>query len=39
MDAATITTDNFELRDPLNNLVPAAISYNSGTYTAVLDLI
>ncbi len=37
MDAATIDTSRFELRDSLGSLVSAAVTYNAGTYTAVLD--
>ena len=36
MDAATISTSTFELRDTNNTLVPATVTYNSGTNTAVL---
>ncbi len=36
MDAATIDGGTFELRDAGNVLVPATVSYNSATYTAVL---
>jgi hypothetical protein len=36
MDAATISTSTFELRSPSNNLVMAAVSYNSTTRTATL---
>ena len=37
MNAATISTSNFELRDPANNLVAAAVSYNSMTRVATLN--
>ncbi|MBN1657707.1 MAG: Ig-like domain-containing protein [Anaerolineae bacterium] len=37
MDATTVHTGTIELRDPLNNLVSSAVSYNSATWTAVLD--
>ncbi len=36
MDAATITAANFELSGP-GGVVPATISYASGSYTATLD--
>jgi len=36
MNAATITTATFELRDPSNALVPASVSYNATTRTATL---
>ena len=37
MDATTINGSNFELRDGSNVLVPAAVTYNSGTRTVTLD--
>jgi hypothetical protein len=37
MDPATITTGTFELRDSLSNLVPASVTYNVCTKTAVLN--
>jgi hypothetical protein len=37
IDAATLTTSSFELRDGSSNLVPAAVSYNSGGSVAVLN--
>ena len=37
MDAASIDTDSFELRNPSNVLVPATITYNSGSNSGVLD--
>ena len=36
MDPTTITTDTITLRDPLGSLVPATITYNPATLTAVL---
>jgi chitodextrinase len=36
MDAATITTATFELRDAADTLVPAAVSYVTATQTATL---
>lgn len=36
MDAATIGTANFELRDGLGTLVTAAVAYDAGTRTATL---
>ncbi|WP_298435884.1 DUF4082 domain-containing protein [Geobacter sp.] len=36
MDPASINTNTIELRDPLNVLVPSAISYNTATQTATL---
>jgi YVTN family beta-propeller protein len=36
MDAATIGTTTFELRDPANALVAASVSYNTGTRVATL---
>src|SRR6185295_11784899 len=36
MNAASIGTSTFELRSPSNNLVMAAVSYNSTTRTATL---
>jgi hypothetical protein len=37
MDATTINTNSFELRDPANNLVAAAITYDVATRTVTLD--
>ena len=37
MDAASITTATFQLRDPSGALVPAAVSYDGGSRTATLD--
>ncbi len=37
MEAASITTTTFQLRDPGGNVVPAAVSYDSGSRTATLD--
>ena len=37
MNAATIGATTFELRDPANNLVAAAVSYNSTTRVATLN--
>jgi Concanavalin A-like lectin/glucanases superfamily/Bacterial Ig-like domain/Bacterial Ig domain/PKD domain/Glucose / Sorbosone dehydrogenase len=37
MDAASITTSSFELRDSSNALVPATVSYDANTSTATLD--
>ena len=36
MDEGTIDTGTFELRDAASGLVPATITYNSGTNTATL---
>ena len=36
MNAATINTSNFKLRDATNTLVAAAVSYDSATFTATL---
>jgi WD40 repeat protein len=36
MDAATVTTSTFELRDSSNNVVSATVSYNASTLTATL---
>lgn len=36
LDATTVNTSTFELRDASNNLVPATVSYNSSTRTATL---
>ena len=36
MDAATISTSTFELRDPASVLVPAVVSYNARNRTATL---
>jgi hypothetical protein len=37
MNAATITTSTFLLRDSLNSQVPAAVTYNSANRTAILS--
>jgi len=37
MDPATINTSTIELRDPLNAVVPATVTYNATTKTATLD--
>jgi Domain of unknown function (DUF4082)/Bacterial Ig-like domain/Bacterial Ig domain/Purple acid Phosphatase, N-terminal domain len=37
MEAASITTATFQLRDPGGNVVPAAVSYDAGSRTATLD--
>ena len=37
MDAATINTNTFELRNPANNLVAATVTYDAGTQTVTLD--
>ena len=37
MDAATIDENTIELRDAADNVVPASISYNAASRTAVLD--
>ena len=37
MDESTINTTNFELRDSYNALVPAGVSYDAVTNTALLD--
>ena len=37
MDATTITTNTFELRDPANVLVPAAVAYSAITRKATLN--
>ncbi len=37
MDATTITSSTVQLRDGSNNLVSAAVTYDSGTRTATLD--
>ncbi len=37
MNAATISTTTFELRDPSNALVPAAVTYDSANKVAALD--
>ena len=37
MDPATISASSFELRDSLNNPVPASVTYNGATKTAVLN--
>jgi len=36
MDPATITTSSVELRDPAGALVPATVSYSTGTGSAIL---
>jgi hypothetical protein len=36
MDPATISSSTFQLRNPSNTLVTAAVTYNSGTNTATL---
>ena len=36
VNAATVTTSTFELRDPANVLVPATVTYASATHTATL---
>ena len=37
MDSSTINATNFELRDPTDALVPASVSYNAVTLSAVLN--
>ena len=37
IDANTVNSTNFELRDPYNVLVPAVVAYDAGTNTAILD--
>jgi uncharacterized protein DUF4082/concanavalin A-like lectin/glucanase superfamily protein/Big-like domain-containing protein/galactose oxidase-like protein/Kelch motif protein len=37
MDAATISTNTFELRNPSNTLVAATVTYDAATKTAILD--
>jgi hypothetical protein len=37
MDPATVTGTTFELRDPANVLVPAAVTYGAATRTATLN--
>ena len=37
MTASSITTATLQLRDPAGNLVPAAVSYDTGSLTATLD--
>jgi hypothetical protein len=37
MNASTITTSTFELRNPSNTLIPATVTYNSTTGTATLQ--
>jgi hypothetical protein len=37
MNATTINTNTFQLRDSANNLVPAALTYDTSTRTATLD--
>ncbi|HEY7627097.1 MAG TPA: N,N-dimethylformamidase beta subunit family domain-containing protein, partial [Ilumatobacteraceae bacterium] len=34
---ASVSGSTVELRDPSNNLVPATVSYNAGTRTAIVD--
>ena len=36
MNASTISSSTIELRDPSNNLVPAGVTYDAGSYTATL---
>ena len=36
IDPSTINTSNFELRDSQNNIIPATVSYISGSFTAIL---
>ncbi len=36
MEPSTISAGNFELRDAQNNIVPATVSYLSGSFTAIL---
>jgi hypothetical protein len=36
MDAATVNGSTVELRDPLNALAPATVSYNAASFTATL---
>ena len=37
MDATTINSTTFELRDPANNLVPAAVTYSAATRVVTLN--
>jgi large repetitive protein len=37
MDAATITTNTVQLRDPASNLVPATVTYDAPSKTVTLD--
>jgi hypothetical protein len=37
MDPASLTNDTFELRDPANTLVPAAVTYNTTAQKATLE--
>ena len=37
MDAATVNISTIDLRDPSNALVPAAVSYDASSFTAVLN--
>jgi hypothetical protein len=37
MNATTVNTNTVELRGPGNTLVPAAVTYNSGSRSAILD--
>jgi hypothetical protein len=39
VDAETISTSSFELRNAANTLIEATVSYDSGTYTATLTPI
>src|SRR5436190_2078868 len=37
VDISTVNSATFEVRDPANNLVPAAITYDGSTNTAILN--
>ena len=37
MAASSITTSTVQLRDPAGNVVPASVSYDAGSLTAILD--
>src|SRR5204863_4910212 len=37
VDISTVSSATFEVRDPTNNLVPAAITYDGSTNTAILN--
>jgi glucose/arabinose dehydrogenase/PKD repeat protein len=37
MNAATINSSTIQLRDAAGNLIPAAVTYNSATFTATID--
>ena len=37
MAAASVTTSTVQLRDPAGNLVPASVSYDAGSLSAILD--